>query len=94
MQIFYYTLVNMLKIDGAKHVLEIACGIGKLIPYAISLKNQECTYLASDLSENMVHLAKKYIAGYIDKMGGSESIDSWTKKHSLEFKALNGEEPF
>ena len=50
MQTFYYTLVNMLQLREAKHVLEIACGLGKMIPYAVTQKKEETTYLATDLS--------------------------------------------
>lgn len=50
MQTFYYTLVNMLQLQEAKHVLEIACGLGKMIPYAVTQKKEETTYLATDLS--------------------------------------------
>lgn len=49
MQTFYYTLINMLNISKASHILEIACGTGKLLPLAVSLKPQKCTYLATDL---------------------------------------------
>jgi len=38
MQTFYYTLINMLNINSAKHILEIGCGTGKLLPYALSVK--------------------------------------------------------
>jgi hypothetical protein len=37
-QTFFYTLINMLKLNQAKNVLEIACGAGKLIPQVLDLK--------------------------------------------------------
>ena len=39
-QTFYYTLINMMKIDHSKHILEVACGTGALIPLALQLKAQ------------------------------------------------------
>jgi hypothetical protein len=53
-QLFYYTLVNMLKINQAKNILEVACGSGKLLPLALDLKSEETTYLATDLSPAMI----------------------------------------
>ena len=38
-QTFFYTLCNMLKLNEAKNVLEIACGTGKLIPMVLDLKS-------------------------------------------------------
>lgn len=38
-QTFYYTLSNMLKLDSAQKIIEIACGAGKLLPMTIDLKN-------------------------------------------------------
>ena len=49
-QTFYYTLIHMLDLPAANHVLEIACGTGRLLPLAITLKNSNTTYLATDLS--------------------------------------------
>ena len=39
-QTFFYTLVNMLQVGSAKHILEIGCGAGKLIPYLLHLKER------------------------------------------------------
>jgi hypothetical protein len=38
-QTFFYSLCNMLKLNEAKNVLEIACGAGKLIPMVLDLKS-------------------------------------------------------
>jgi ubiquinone/menaquinone biosynthesis C-methylase UbiE len=72
MQTFYYTLVNVLDIKSANHILEIASGIGRMIPYSVSLKKPECTYLASDISETMIDLSKKYLQEYLTNLGVSE----------------------
>lgn len=49
-QTFYYTLANMLKLDSAHKILEIACGAGKLLPMAMDLKNPNAEYYATDIS--------------------------------------------
>ena len=54
MQTFYYTLIHMLDLPKASHILEVACGGGSLLPLAMSLKPIEATYLATDLSSNMI----------------------------------------
>ena len=93
MQTFYYTLVHMLDLPQAKHILEVACGTGKLLPLAVQLKGEATTYLATDLSQNMVDLAKQGISQFLDKMGVSQSVDSWLDRQHLTLKAANGEEP-
>lgn len=65
MQSFFYTLINMLQLDKSKHILEVACGTGKLLPFAMSLKSKETTYLATDISANMIELAKVNLKEYI-----------------------------
>lgn len=40
----------MLQLHSAKHILEVGCGTGRLIPYALTLKPDETTYYASDIS--------------------------------------------
>ena len=54
MQTFFYTLIHMIDLHKAKHILEVACGTGKIIPIAMTLKQDNCTYLASDLSSSMI----------------------------------------
>jgi len=38
-----------MNIPQARNILEIGCGFGNLIPLAVMLKNQNATYLATDL---------------------------------------------
>lgn len=52
-------------ITQAKHILEIACGTGKLLPYTMNLKPLDCSYLASDISNKMVDLAKLGLKDYL-----------------------------
>ena len=59
----------MLELPKSKHILEIACGTGKLIPQAVLLKPDEATYLATDLSPAMVEMSKNNIQSYLQKMG-------------------------
>lgn len=68
----------------------MACGIGKLIPHTATLKSNECTYLATDLSENMIEMAKAYIDNYLLKIGVDKSYEEWSKLHNIQFKVHNG----
>lgn len=91
MHTFYYTLVSMMKMQEAKHIYEVGCGIGKMIPYTLMIKPKECTYLATDLSEKMVEMTRHYLANYIQKLGVTESLGKWMQRHHLETEVLNGE---
>lgn len=57
-QTFYYTLTNLLKLNEAKNILEIACGAGKLIPQVMDLKKPETFYFATDISEEMLKYSR------------------------------------
>lgn len=46
LQSFFYTLINMLELDKSSHILEVACGTGKLLPLVMSLKSKETTILS------------------------------------------------
>jgi ubiquinone/menaquinone biosynthesis C-methylase UbiE len=54
----YYTLVNLLKLPEATNILEIACGTSRMLPYALTLKQNQCPYLATDITWQMVQLSK------------------------------------
>lgn len=54
---FYYTLMFMCEPWKAHNILEVACGTGKLIPYAMQIKRPDTKYLAVDLAPEMVELA-------------------------------------
>lgn len=55
---FALTLLNMLKIEDADTILEVACGSGKTLPIALSRKKPEALYYATDLSFEMLTYCK------------------------------------
>ena len=75
MQTFYYTLIHMIELPKAQHILEVACGTGRLLPLAMHLKPLNCTYLASDLSESMISYTHKNLQKYLDNLEVSESLE-------------------
>ena len=91
-QTFYYTLIHMLDLPTASHILEIACGTGKLLPLAINLKKKETTYLATDLTRAMIDHANDRLQQYIEKAGVSTPFKEWISSHNLTLKVANGEE--
>ena len=92
MQTFYYTLINFLNLSSSKHILEIACGTGKLLPLAMRLKNENTTYLGTDLAENMIKEAHLTLEKELKKMGVEANLEDWMKKQRLELRTANGEE--
>lgn len=94
MQTFYYTLASMMKIPEAKHIYEVGSGIGKMIPYTLSLKPDNCTYLATDISEKMVEMSRNYLSAYIHKIGVTDNLDKWMERHRLEIGVHDGEMSF
>ncbi len=68
MQTFYYTLINMLDLSKSNHILEVPCGTGRLLSLALSLKNKQSTYLACDLSPEMIQLCLSNLQKYKEKM--------------------------
>lgn len=40
----------MTQIWKASNILEVACGTGKVLPYAMYLKNDKAKYLATDIA--------------------------------------------
>ena len=50
MNTFFYQLVHMLKLDSATSIYDVGCGSGRLIHYAMTVKNRQAPYLAIDLS--------------------------------------------
>ena len=38
-QTFYFSLINILKLQEAKNILEVGCGRCALLPYTFQLKN-------------------------------------------------------
>ena len=81
----------MIDLPHAKHVLEVACGTGRLLPLAMNLKGEECTYLASDISEAMIGLCRNNLMRNLEKMGSSYELGQWMEKVKLSLRAANGE---
>lgn len=57
-QTLFSSLINIMRMEEAEKILEVACGTGKMLTYALERKNQNASYLASDLAPNMVQLAR------------------------------------
>ncbi len=53
-QTFYFSLINILKLQEAHNILEVGCGRCTLLPFALQLKSPEASYLATDLTPNMI----------------------------------------
>ena len=58
-QSLYYSLLYMSEPWKANSILEVACGTGKLLPFAMKIKKPEAKYVAVDLASEMIDLAKK-----------------------------------
>jgi len=58
MHIFFIQLIQLVRLGSAKNIYEVGCGIGRLIPLAMGLKNKEASYLAIDISETIVEMAR------------------------------------
>ena len=65
---YYHTLIHMLDLTSAKHILEVGCGTGKLLPEAMNLKSSECTYLATDLTPAMIDQTYKNLKLHLETM--------------------------
>lgn len=68
-QTAFYSLVNLIKIQSATNILEVACGNGKLLPYALNLKPEDCNYYAIDIAPNMISYTEAFLNHYIKKIG-------------------------
>lgn len=56
---FYYTLINMLKIEMRKNILEVGAGGGFLYGYSMKRKSPSAQYYATDLSDSMLEILCK-----------------------------------
>jgi SAM-dependent methyltransferase len=92
-QTFYYTFTNILELQKAHNILEVACGTGKLLPLMLQLKNSAASYLASDLAPNMVELAKTNLKKNFDRYESRLSFEEWCSKQNLNFAVVNAEQP-
>lgn len=82
-----------MELEKATNILEVACGTGKLLPFALDRKRIETKYVASDLAPNMVQLAKNNLKEYFLKYESKLTFEEWSKKQNIEFATINAEEP-
>jgi SAM-dependent methyltransferase len=94
MQTFYYTLVNMMRLNKARHIYEVGCGTGRLLPYTMGIKPEDCTYLAIDISDKMVETTRNNISTYLQRLGVTDSLDKWMERQRLEIGVHDGESSF
>lgn len=59
MNTFSYSLMNMLKFENKKNILEVAAGTGFLFDHYLKRKQTNSVYTATDLSENMLDILCK-----------------------------------
>ena len=74
-QTFFFSLANILNLHSATNILEIACGTGKLLPYALEKKHPNAKYLASDLSSNMIALAKENLQSHFARYNSRDTFE-------------------
>jgi SAM-dependent methyltransferase len=94
MQTFYYTLVNMLRLNKARHIYEVGCGTGRLLPYTVGIKSEESTYLATDISDKMIESTRSSLTTSLKRLGVSDSLDKWMERQKIEIGVHDGESPF
>ena len=73
----YSQQLDMLDVSSAKHILQLACGTGKMIPLTVALKRHDATYLATDVSKVMAEISKRNIGNYLQRTGAAESVEEW-----------------
>jgi len=69
----------MMKLNEAENILEVACGSGTLLPLMLQHKRPETYYLATDLSSNMVELARHNLKKHFEKYKSQLTFDQWIK---------------
>lgn len=92
-QTFYYSLSSLMQLHKAENILEVACGTGKLLSFAMDRKRKECQYLASDIASNMVEKSKDNLRQHFLKYESKLTFEEWCQKQNLHFQVLNAEEP-
>lgn len=88
-QTFFYSLASILNLHSARNILEVACGTGKLLPFAMERKNAAAKYTASDLAPNMVDIARKNLKSHLERYESKLSFEDWCNKQKLSFQVLN-----
>lgn len=73
----------MTHIWKSKNILEVACGTGKILPLAVYLKDPSAKYLATDLSPDMINLARTNLKKNFDRYESKLSYEDWLKKTKI-----------
>jgi ubiquinone/menaquinone biosynthesis C-methylase UbiE len=83
----------MMKLHEAENILEVACGSGTLLPLMLQHKRPETYYLATDLSSNMVELARKNLKRHFERYQSKLTFEQWTKEQNIELLPADAEQP-
>lgn len=84
----------MLNLGEAHNILEVGCGSCLLVPHALDIKKAATSYLATDLSDDMIEMAHSRLKANLQKYQSSLTYEDWLKSHNLSVRVANGEEPF
>ncbi|KAL4450403.1 hypothetical protein ABPG74_009109 [Tetrahymena malaccensis] len=84
--VFYLSLLNMLKIEKRKSILEVGAGAGFLYNHTLNRKSAQAKYTATDLSEKMLFQMFKRL-----KMEGDFKKGLFSQKNNLVIEKANGE---
>ncbi|KAL4479121.1 hypothetical protein ABPG72_008951 [Tetrahymena utriculariae] len=57
--VLFLSLANMLKIDKRDSILEVGAGTGFLYNHILNYKKQTAKYVATDISDKMIHIMSK-----------------------------------
>ncbi|EAS06071.1 UbiE/COQ5 methyltransferase (macronuclear) [Tetrahymena thermophila SB210] len=88
--LFYLSLINMLKIQDRKSILEVGAGAGFLFNHTMNFKKHGAQYIATDLSEKMLQYILRRLQ-IEEPFKDGMLID----KYNLRIQKANGEElPF
>ena len=92
-QTFYFTLLQMLNIESAKNILEVACGTGRMLPMMLNMKDPNTKYLATDISEKMVEKTRERLKHNLSLYHSKLTFDEWLGANNLYTGVANAEEP-
>lgn len=80
-----------MKINEATNIYEIGCGRGLLIPYTMAQKPLDAGYLAIDISETMVHLARENVRTFLKTMPVHIDEEAYYNKNKLQIQCSDGQ---
>ena len=70
----------MLKLHEAKNIYEVACGSGRLLPFALRLKHPDASYYATDLVQDMIEKTHATLKNNFDTFNSKDNFEQWMKK--------------